>query len=277
MIGGVPWTVAVLGFGEAGSAVASGLASAGARVRGYDPVAPTPAGVEGSDSDAEACVGADLVLSLTTAAAAEAALRQSLPGLTNNGGASAAPNEATVYADANTAAAGHKQRLAIIAADAGVAFADIAIMAPVPGLGHRVPMLMSGTGALRANDILTDCGASVGLLPGPAGLAATRKLLRSVFYKGMSAAVVEALLAARSAGCEDWLREHIAAELAAADASTLTRLESGSYQHAVRRSHEMAAATELLGELGVPARIAHASQLWLDDLARRPDLPGCGP
>ena len=117
--------------------------------------------------------------------------------------------------------------------------------------------------------MLSGCGASVEVLPGPAGAAATRKLLRSVFYKGLAAAAVEALLAARSAGCEDWLREHIAAELAAADGGTLTRLEEGSYRHAVRRAHEMAAASELLDELSVPARIARASQDWLEDLARR--------
>ena len=117
--------------------------------------------------------------------------------------------------------------------------------------------------------MLSACGATVEILAGPAGAAATRKLLRSVFYKGLAAAVVEALLAARSAGCEDWLREHIAAELIAADVSTLTRLEEGSYRHAVRRGHEMAAACELLGELSVPARVARASQLWLEDLARR--------
>jgi 3-hydroxyisobutyrate dehydrogenase-like beta-hydroxyacid dehydrogenase len=117
--------------------------------------------------------------------------------------------------------------------------------------------------------MLTACGATVEVLAGPAGAAATRKLLRSVFYKGMAAAVVEALLAARSAGCEDWLREHIAGELTAADGSTLTRLEEGSYRHAVRRAHEMAAACELLGELSVPPRVARASQLWLEDLARR--------
>ena len=38
------------------------------------------------------------------------------------------------------------------------------------------------------------------MLDGPAGLAAARKLLRSVFYKGMAASIVEALDAARAAG-----------------------------------------------------------------------------
>jgi 3-hydroxyisobutyrate dehydrogenase-like beta-hydroxyacid dehydrogenase len=260
----VDWTVAVLGFGEAGGAFAAGLVSAGARVRGYDPVAPAPPGVTVAASDADACQGADLVLSLTTAAQADDALRQSLAGLTGP----------VVYADANTCAAGQKQRLASVASAAGVPFADIAIMSSVPWLGFQVPMLVSGTGADRVSRILGDCGASIEVLPGPAGAAATRKLLRSVFYKSMATAAVEALLAARAAGCEDWLREHLAAELAAADDQTLARLESGSYQHALRRSHEMAAAAELLDELSVPPRMSRASQEWLEDLVTRADPGG---
>ena len=253
------WTIGVLGFGEAGSAIAEDLVTAGARVRGYDPVAAVPPGVAAAASDADACQGADLVLSLTTAGQAELALRQSL-----DGGGLSGP---VVYADANTSAAGLKKWLAVTAVSAGIAFADIAIMAPVPGKGLRVPMIVSGPGAEQASRILSDLGARIEVLDGPAGAAATRKLLRSVFYKGMSAAIIEALIAARAAGCEEWLREHIAAELEAADAATLDRMESGSYQHAVRRSHEMAAAAELLDELSVPARVAKASQLWLEDLA----------
>jgi 3-hydroxyisobutyrate dehydrogenase-like beta-hydroxyacid dehydrogenase len=198
------------------------------------------------------------VLSLTTAGQSEDALRQALDGLTGG-------DVRTAYADANTAPAGLKQRLARLAAHAGVPFADIAIMAPVPGRGLRVPMLASGPAAVR--DILGRCGGGVEVLDGPAGAAAIRKLLRSVFYKGMAAAVLEALLAARAVGCEDWLRAHIAGELAAADAATLDRLEQGSYQHASRRAHEMAAASDLLGELAIPPRVARASQLWLEELA----------
>ena len=89
------------------------------------------------------------------------------------------------------------------------------------------------------------------MLAGPAGLAATRKLLRSVFYKGMSASIVEALEAARAAGLEDWLTGHIAEDLAKLDAATLTRIVTGTRQHAVRRGHEMAAAAEMLADLGV--------------------------
>jgi 3-hydroxyisobutyrate dehydrogenase-like beta-hydroxyacid dehydrogenase len=252
-----PVTVAVLGLGEAGSLIARDLLAAGARVRGFDPAVPAPPGVEAAAGDADACRGADLVLSLTTASESEDALRQALAGLDGS----------TAYADLNTAAAGLKQRLAGLAAAAGVPFADVAIMAPVPPRGLRTPMLASGPAAAEVASLLGGCGASVGVLPGPPGVAATRKLLRSVFYKGMAAAVVEALRAAEAAGQADWLREHIAAELAGADLATAARLEQGSYQHARRRAHEMAAAGELLEELGVPPRVARASQQWLEELA----------
>ena len=41
----------------------------------------------------------------------------------------------------------------------------------------------------------------VEVIDGPIGAAATRKLLRSVFYKGLAAAVVEALAAAERPAC----------------------------------------------------------------------------
>jgi 3-hydroxyisobutyrate dehydrogenase-like beta-hydroxyacid dehydrogenase len=252
-----PLTIGVLGLGEAGSQIAGGLAAAGVKVRGFDPAQPAPPGVEAAVSDADACCGAALVISLVTAGEAEEALRLALPGLASG----------TVYADANTSAAGLKQRLAATAAEAGISFADVAIMAPVPGRGLSVPMLVSGPGAGATCRILTACGGRAEAVAGPPGTAATRKLLRSVFYKGMAAAVIEALQAARAAGSEDWLREHLAADLAAADATTLARLEEGSYRHARRRVEEMEAASTLLDELGVPARIARASQQWLEDLA----------
>jgi 3-hydroxyisobutyrate dehydrogenase-like beta-hydroxyacid dehydrogenase len=261
-------TVAVLGLGEAGGTIARDLAAAGVAVRGYDPAVPAPPGVTAAVSDADACQGADLVLSLTTANEAERALEQALPGLAGTGGPGGPGGSGpsgpsgpggtnpqpgrTVYADANTASAGLKQGLAVTADEAGVPFADIALMAPVPGRGLHTPMVVSGPAAEDVARLLGACGATVSVLPGPAGAAATRKLLRSVFYKGMAAAAIEALHAARAAGCEDWLREHIAAELAAADGGTLARLEQGSYQHARQRPAQRALGSAA-GDPGQPA------------------------
>lgn len=245
---GKPPVVAILGLGEAGGEFARDLRAAGAVVRGYDPVVPSA-----FDSEAAAAEGADLVLSVNSSAAAVDALRAGLPKVSG------------VWADLNTASPGKKRELAAIAAGSAVGFADVAIMAPVPGRGLKVPMLATGPAADGVAKILGELGASVEVLPGEAGLAAERKLLRSVFFKGMSAAVVEALEAARAAGVEDWLRGVIEDELSNANAATVERLVTGSHKHAQRRTAEMAAAAEMLGELGVAADVATASR---DQLAR---------
>lgn len=242
-------TVAVLGLGEAGGAIARDLVAAGAVVRAYDPAVPAPAGMVPATSEADAASGADLVLSVNTAKAAVDALR-----------AGVAAAGTGVWADLNTASPGVKRQLAGIAEGQGVAFADVSIMAPVPGRGLRTPMLASGAAAGRVAEILTPLGASVTALAGPAGLAAERKLLRSVFFKGLAAAVVEALDAGRAAGCEEWLRDNIAEELSRADAATVDRLVTGTHRHAVRRADEMAAATDMLTELGVAPTMAAATR-----------------
>lgn len=254
-------TIAVLGLGEAGSALALDLVAAGAVVRGYDPAVPGVAGVVVTGSEAEAAEGADLVLSVNSASAAVDALEAGLAGL----------RDGTAWADLNTASPGTKRKLAAIAAEHGVPFADIAIMAPVPGRGLRVPMLATGTAAETVATALNSFGAAVEVMPGDAGLAAERKLLRSVFFKGMSAAVVEALTAAKAAGFEDWLRKIVVDELTAASASTVDRLVDGSHKHAVRRTAEMAAAAEMLGELGVRADVAGAARDQLAHLADSQD------
>jgi len=247
----------VLGFGEAGSLLARDLVAAGAAVRGYDPRVAAPAGVTDTGSDAEAVTGASLVLSVNSAAEAVAAFAASLDAL----------SPGAVWADLNTAAPAIKQRLAGMGAGHGIPVTDIAMMAPVPGNGLGVPMLASGDGAEGVAQVLRGYGANIDVLAGPAGLAATRKLLRSVFYKGMAASIVEALDAAAAAGLADWLTGHIAEDLAKQDAATLTRLVSGTRQHAVRRGHEMAAAAEMLTGLGVQPIMAAASQHLHERLA----------
>jgi 3-hydroxyisobutyrate dehydrogenase-like beta-hydroxyacid dehydrogenase len=254
-VSGPAGVVAVLGLGEAGGIIGRDLLAAGITVRGYDPAVAAPDGMVAAGGDAEACAGADLVLSLTTAHEAEGALRASLPGL--------APG--VLYADLNTSSAELKQRLADLAGARGIAFADVAMMAPVPGRGIRTPMLVSGPAAADVAAALTGLGGNAEAIAGPAGAAASRKLCRSVFYKGMAAAVTESLRAGRAAGCEDWLRQNIAVDIGM---DMLDRMEQGSITHAVRRADEMAAAADMLGELGIPPRIAAASRDWLEQLAK---------
>src|SRR5690606_40103075 len=111
-----------------------------------------------------------------------------------------------VWADLNTGSPGLKRELAAAARAGGARFADVAIMAPVPGRGLRTPMLVCGDGGADVRDLLGPLGADVEVMDAEAGTAAARKLLRSVFLKGLAASVVQARDAARAPRCEDWPR-----------------------------------------------------------------------
>jgi len=248
--------VAVLGLGEAGSEVSRDLVAAGADVRGYDPKPITVDGIKRCESEAEAVADVDVVLSLNSSHDAMTALENALPAL----------SASTLWADCNTASPGLKKALAGRAAERSVPVVDVALMSTVPGKGLRTPMLVSGQASDRYVELLTPLGAGVTVQPGPVGSAISRKLLRSVFYKGLAAAVVEAMHGAEAAGCADWLRGNITAELAGFDERTIDRLIDGTHAHARRRADEMAAAAEQLEELGVAPHVAVAARDLLADL-----------
>lgn len=247
--------IGLIGLGEAGSAIATDLVAAGARVRGWDPVAAVPLGVEPAGDERDAARGADAVLSLNSAAAAESVAEALAPAL----------EAEQLFADLNTAAPSLKRDVAELSGSA--LFADVALMAPVPGRGIGTPALASGPGAERFAEILAPLGMPVTVLGAEPGEAAGRKLAQSVFTKGLAAAIGEALAAAEGLGCEPWLYGEIERTLRDADGALLRRLIDGSRLHAGRRMGEMAAAAEMLEELGVEPRIAAASGAWLRTLA----------
>jgi 3-hydroxyisobutyrate dehydrogenase-like beta-hydroxyacid dehydrogenase len=249
--------VAVIGLGEAGSAIAADLVAAGVEVVGWDPVVDEPpqAG-QRAGSAVAAVANATAVLSVNAAAVAMDVARELAPALS--------PNQ--LYADLNTAAPGLKVQLAGVIQPSGALFVDVALMAPVPGRGLRTPGLASGPGAARFVDLFRGLGMPVHMVGREPGAAAARKLLRSVFMKGMAAAAIESLAAARAEGCEEWLHGELAEVCQGADAALLERLLAGSRRHASRRRHEMDAAAEMLTELGVEPRVCVAAAGWLGQL-----------
>jgi 3-hydroxyisobutyrate dehydrogenase-like beta-hydroxyacid dehydrogenase len=241
--------VAVLGLGEAGSLIAADLVAAGCAVRAWDPVRQ-PAGLPLAASELEAVRGADVILSLTTAAFALDAANRVAGELRVD----------ALYADLNTSAPQLKRELA---AALPVQFADVALIGVVPSFGLSIPALASGTGAERFAELFRPLGMPVDVVGGQAGDAAGLKLLRSVFMKGVAAAALEALAAAKAAGVEDRVRRDIAEVLGE---PLLERLLSGSRTHAARRVDEMHAAAAYVTELGIEPRIATAAAEWLTQL-----------
>jgi 3-hydroxyisobutyrate dehydrogenase-like beta-hydroxyacid dehydrogenase len=247
--------IAVLGLGEAGSLLARDLLAAGVEVRGHDPGPGRDVpGLTRTSDAADAVAGSDAVLSVNTAAVALAAARAALPAL----------SAATLYADLNTASPELKRELAEVIAAAGAAFADVALLGPVPPRGLCTPAIASGAGAEAFADLLGPLGMPVEVVSDRPGDAAALKLLRSVFMKGIAAAAIESLEGAEAAGHAEWVKREIAAVIGE---PLLERLLAGSRAHAARRTDEMDAARDLLLELGVEARIATATAAVLADLA----------
>lgn len=245
--------VAVLGLGEAGGRIAADLVAAGAEVRGFDPAPREVAGIERAADAASAVAGCEVVLCIASAGAARRAAEAALPALA----------EHAVYADLNTAGPPSKQELAGIV---GPAFADVALLAPVPARGLATPALASGPAAERFAELLRPLGMPVDVVSGEPGDAAALKLLRSVFMKGLAAAALESMAAAEAAGHADWLEAQLADVIGA---GLLERLLEGSRVHAARRVDEMDAASELLVSLGVEPLVASASRALLVKLAKQ--------
>jgi len=249
--------IAVLGLGEAGAIYAHGLAERGADVVGFDPVVlDAPDGVTRVASIGDAVDGAGLVLSLVGARAADTVLDEALPRMTAR----------AAFADFNTGAPARKRELASHASSAGIPFADVAVMAPVPRAGIATELFASGDGAATAVGALGGYGLPIRVVGDAAGDAAGLKLVRSVFMKGLAGLVFESLDAAERIGATTEVRAQLAAELGPDGDALVERLLDGTRQHAARREHEMLDTREFLREIGAPTRMTDGTIAWLRSL-----------
>jgi 3-hydroxyisobutyrate dehydrogenase-like beta-hydroxyacid dehydrogenase len=252
--------VGVLGLGEAGSAFAAGMVANGATVRGFDPAeVAMPAGVTDCMTAAQAVEGADAVIALTHAAqaldAAESAVGHLAPG--------------AFYADFATGDPGLKREIAKLAREHGLRAIDGAVMNPVPLAGVATPVDVAGDEAEAFVTLMSQVGLQLTAVSSEPGVAATRKLLRSVLVKGLSALIIESMRAAGTAGEADWFRDHVFAVLNRLDREYVIRLVEGNVKHSVRRVHEMEAASELLRQLGETPLTSEATRQVLESVPER--------
>ena len=259
--------VTVFGLGEAGGAIAADLARAGVSVQAYDPQpVATPTGVVRCVDPTAAVVDADVICALTASGDALDAIAQSLLAIPSG----------AIYADFSTSAAGLKQRLGAIAAEMNLPFVDVALMSPVPGKGLRTPALASGNGARRFIELFAPLGMPLEHAGDRAGLAATRKLLRSVVIKGFAALLIESMHAANAAGLTEETWSNLVRQFAVADEAFLRRIVEGTGAHSLRRLHEMEATADMLTEFGIDPTMTRStveSLRRIDGGQTLPDLP----
>lgn len=263
--------VAIIGFGEAGRAFASGWdRSSGVDISIYDVKLADPAA---ADAIREACTEFDVhpsvtlenalgpsdrVFSLVTADQAEIAARQAAEFL----------GKGTVFFDCNSCSPVTKIANAEAIEGAGGLYIDVAVMAPVHPQRHRTPLLVSGPHAQVGLEALNLLGMNAKIAGSRIGDASAIKMMRSVMIKGLEALTAESMLAARRAGVE----QSVLASLQASDPGIdWTRRSSYNLErmmvHGARRAAEMREVAKTLSDYGIPNRLAIAIAEWQDEIA----------
>ncbi|QKV17891.1 NAD(P)-dependent oxidoreductase [Oricola thermophila] len=245
--------IAFIGFGEAARAFVSSLKPLGiGRFTAYDikqgtaeadPVEAAAAelGVALAEGPVAAIEGADWVIAAVTAASSlEAA--QSVEGGLKAG---------QVYVDINSVSARRKQDTAALVRARGAAYLDMAVMAPVHPRGHRTPVLVAGDHGGAVAEALSRLDFDFRVAGDEVGAATSIKMIRSLFVKGLEAITVQAISAAREAGCFDEVYKSLSGSY-----KVLGWPEFAEYQfermmrHGVRRAAEMRESANSMRELG---------------------------
>ena len=211
--------IGFIGFGEAASAIAKGLRSEGVgNIAAFDvqPIGDRAAGVDVVDTPAELAARADVIFSAVVAKAAVAAAESVASDLAAR----------HLYVDLNSASPAVKQDVARIVAPSGAGFVEASIMSAVPPLGHRVPMLLGGTGASRFAELMRPLGMQLEVLGEDVGPASAIKMFRSVMIKGLEALVLECRQGARLFDAE-WRKRRRLSKDSGWSPSWLKRRRSG--------------------------------------------------
>jgi 3-hydroxyisobutyrate dehydrogenase-like beta-hydroxyacid dehydrogenase len=253
MANGKP-SIAFIGFGEAGQAIARGLhdAQTAPHMTAWDILFPQPAGtrlrqaaaasgVHCAASAAEAVREAELVISAVTAASsgeAAASVKAHLRGK-------------PFFLDINSVSPGRKQGTAK-ELGAAARYIDVAVLAPIHPARHQTPLLIAGADSQAVAPILAALGMRASIAGPEIGAAAAIKMVRSVMIKGIEALTLECFLAAARAGVVDEVAASMRNNYPGLDWAKMVpyNLERMAV-HGQRRAAEMEEVADTLRELGV--------------------------
>jgi 3-hydroxyisobutyrate dehydrogenase-like beta-hydroxyacid dehydrogenase len=260
--------IGFVGFGEAGFHIAGGLRGAGlGGIAAFDIHADTPGRREiilrrAAEAEtrlvgcnAELTAAADIVLSTVTSDQALAAAQQTASGLV--------PGQ--IYADLNSLSPALKQTIDRLISATGARFVEVAVMAPAPPYGHKVPMLVGGAGAAEFIERMTPFGMRMEFTSEKVGEAAATKMCRSIVVKGMEALLAECVLGASRYGAEERVFHSLAGTFPGLDwAEMATYMVGRVVVHGERRAREMEEVAETLRSIGIDPIMAEATARRMD-------------
>jgi 3-hydroxyisobutyrate dehydrogenase-like beta-hydroxyacid dehydrogenase len=260
--------IGFVGFGEAGFHIGGGLHGAGiGGIVAFDINADTPGLGEKIrhraaetetrlvNSSAELTSAADIIISTVTANQALVAAQQTSPAL----------RPGQLYADLNSISPVLKQTIERVISGTGARFVEVAVMAPAPPYGHKVPMLVGGAGGADFIARMTPFGMRMEYTSEKVGEAAATKMCRSVIVKGMEALLTECVLGASRYGAEERVFKSLAETFPGLDwAEMATYMVGRVVVHGERRAREMEEVAETLRSSGVDPIMAEATVRRMD-------------
>jgi 3-hydroxyisobutyrate dehydrogenase-like beta-hydroxyacid dehydrogenase len=249
--------IGFIGFGEAAYHIAKGLRQPGiASITAFD-IKVTNKVLDRAretetrlvESNRELAESCDVMMSAVTANQAARAAEQNAPYLTAN----------HIYADLNSVSPGLKQSIARVIEASGARFAEIAMMAPVPPYGHKVPMLAGGSGAPAFVEKLAPFGISAEIVSHEVGTAAATKMFRSIIVKGLEALITECVLGATRYNADERVFASLAESFPGVNWKELADYMVGRVVvHGERRAREMEEVAATLREVDIEPIMAEA-------------------
>ncbi len=255
--------VAIIGFGEAGPAIASGLAEAGlGDIVAYDILQQAPAqagtiearaaksGSRLANSHAEAVAGRDIVIATVTCTDAVQAARTVAAYL----------KPGQIYLDVNSVSPATKAEVGAAIGPSGADFVEGSIMSPINPKRHASPMLLSGPKAARVIEMMAPFGMNLEDLGPEYGRAAAIKMFRSIIFKGLEAILQECVVAAGRYGVAERVLDSVGANYPQFDWQALASYFVGrSVMHGKRRAHEMEEVAATLRAMGIEPFMAEGA------------------
>ena len=246
--------VAFIGFSEAGPAFAEVLVDHRATVTAFDIALEDPRRRNSIEAKAKesgttltsslngAIAGAKIVISTVTAAAALQAAEAAAGGL----------EPGQIYLDLNSCSPQTKQAVGRVVSARGAKFVEGVAMGRISDAASKVPLLLCGQAAESCADHLRAFGLNASCIGSELGHASAIKLIRSVLVKGFEAVFSEAIEAAEQAGVRTDVVASLAETFPGADWPKLIDYHLGRVAaHGLRRSEELAEASEFLATMGV--------------------------
>ena len=265
--------IGFIGFGEAAACIAGGLAAEGASgITAFD-VSPRPEqdGVAMAETLGDMLAASDIVFAAVTCTVALDVAQQAAPYL---GGRH-------LYVDINSVSPETKIAVGDVVTGAGARYVEAAVMAGVPGYGHKVPMLLSGEAAGDLIRAMTPLGMELEDFGSELGRASALKMFRSIIVKGMEALFQECVLGADHYGVAKKVLDSVGDGYPGIDWDKMAHhLIGRTAIHGERRAHEMMEVAETLRAIGIEPIMAEAAAKrirWASSKGLKEAFPGDAP